>query len=182
MGRLTKMNSIFPKEIIEFSVEWHRYQHLKKSSIIYTVLLASFSLMIFAIPFVKIDLYTSSHGIIRKKDITNQNLIVECYVTPSELGYLRLNDVVKFQIDAFPHNQWGLASGKILHINYDLTMVQNTPMFKVICSLNETSLYLSNSICGNLRKGMTLAARFTLAKSTLFQLLFNEIDDLHQPS
>ncbi len=176
------MNSIFPKEIIEHSVECHRYQHLRKSSIIYIVLLASFSLMIFLIPFVKIDLYTSSHGIIRKKDITNPNLIVECYVTPSELGFLQLNDVVKFQIDAFPYNQWGLASGKILHINYDLTMVQNAPMFKVICSLNETSLFISNSICGNLRKGMTLAARFSLAKRTVFQLLFDEIGDHHQPS
>lgn len=176
------MNSIFPKEILEYSVEWHRYQHLRKSRIIYTILLASFSLMIIAIPFVKIELYTSSHGTIRKKDLSNQNLIVECYVTPSELGFLRLNDTVKFQIDAFPHNQWGLASGKILQINYNLTMVQNTPMFKVICSLNETSLYLSKSISGNLRKGMTLAARFTLTKKTVFQLLFDEIDDRHQPS
>jgi len=137
--------------------------------------------MIFTIPFVKIDLYTSSQGVIRKKDLTNHDLIVECYVTPSELGFLRLNDVVNFQIDAFPHHQWGLASGKILHINYDLTVVRNTPMFKVICSLNETSLFLSTNICGNLRKGMTLAARFSLAKRTLFQLMFDEIDDLHQP-
>ena len=137
--------------------------------------------MIFTIPFVKIDLYTSSQGVIRKKDLSNHDLIVECYVTPSELGFLRLNDVVNFQIDAFPHHQWGLASGKILHINYDLTVVRNTPMFKVICSLNETSLFLSTNICGNLRKGMTLAARFSLAKRTLFQLMFDEIDDLHQP-
>ena len=176
------MKSIFPKEIIEYSVEWHRYQHLRKSRIIYIVLLASFSLMIFAIPFVKIDLYTSSHGIIKTKDITNHNLIVECYVTPSELGFLRLNDVVKFQIDAFPHNQWGLASGKILHISYDPTMEQNTPMFKVICSINETSLFLSNSIRGNLQKGMTLAAKFSLAKRTVFQLLFEKKNDSHQPS
>jgi hypothetical protein len=138
--------------------------------------------MLFLIPIVKIDLYTSSHGIIIKKELTNHNLIVECYVTPSELGFLQLNDVVEFQIDAFPHNQWGLASGKILHINYDLTMVENTPMFKVICSLNETSLFLSNSICGNLRKGMTLAARFSLTKRTIFQLLFDETGDRHQPS
>jgi len=176
------MNSIFPKEIIEYSVEWHRYQHLRKSKIIYTVLLASFSLMIIAIPFVKIELYTSSHGVIRKKDISNHHMIVECYVTPSELGLLRLNDVVKFQIDAFPHNQWGLASGKVLHINYNITMVQNKPMFKVVCSLNETSLSLSKSIRGNLRKGMTLAARFTLAKRTVFQLLFDKTDDWNQPS
>jgi hypothetical protein len=176
------MNSIFPKEIIEFSVECHRYQNLRKSGIIYNVLLASFSLMILLIPFIKIDLYTSSDGVIRKKDITNHNLIVECYVSPSELGFLRLNDVVKFQIDAFPYNQWGVASGRILHINYDLTMVKNTPMFKVICSLNETSLFLSKSIYGNLQKGMTLAARFSLAKRTLFQLLFDEIGDRHQPS
>ena len=176
------MNNIFPKEILEYSVEWHRYQHLRKSRIIYTVLLASFSFMIFAIPFVKIDLYTSSHGVIRKKDIENHNLIVECYVTPSELGFLRLNDLVKFQIDAFPHNQWGLASGKVLHINYDLTMVQDKPMFKVVCSLNETSLFLSKSICGNLRKGMTLAARFTLAKRTVFQLLFDKTNDSNQHS
>lgn len=176
------MSNIFPKEILEYSVECHRHQHLRKSRIIYTVLLASFSLMIFAIPFVKIDLYTSSHGTIRKKDLTNQNLIVECYVTPSELGFLRLNDVVKFQIDAFPHHQWGLASGKILHINYDLTMVQNTPMFKVICSLNETSLFLSKSVHGNLQKGMTLAAKFILAKRTVFQLMFDSSNASNQPS
>jgi len=105
------------------------------------------------------------------------DLMVECYVSPSDIGMIKKDHIVSFQIDAFDHNYWGLANGKILQISEDSFMVNSMPMYKVICSIKESHLLLSNSIRGDLRKGMTLNAHFFIKKRSLFQLLFDDIKD-----
>ena len=37
------------------------------------------------------------------------DLIAECYLSPSEIGLINSEKVVKFQIDAFNYNQWGMV-------------------------------------------------------------------------
>jgi hypothetical protein len=194
-------NRIFPKEIMEHSVELYRHQQLRKSKIIYYILLLSFSALLFVIPFVKIDLYKKAPGMIRPfKEInliTNQvngkineiflhknasqtALMVECFVSPADIGFIGQSDHVKFQIDTFHPNQWGMATGKILHIDSDVSIVKNIPRYIVICSLHETSLFLRNHIQGSLQKGMTLTAMFPISKRTVFQLLFDQMEDWYR--
>lgn len=110
------------------------------------------------------------------------DLQVECYVSPSDIGMIKKNHKVSFQIDAFDHNYWGLASGKILQISEDSSIINQLPMYKVICSIRESHLLLNNKIRGELRKGMTLNALFFIKKRTLFQLLFDNISDWYQTS
>ncbi|MBS9774966.1 MAG: HlyD family efflux transporter periplasmic adaptor subunit [Tenacibaculum sp.] len=110
------------------------------------------------------------------------NLVIECYLSPSDIGLLENGNNAKFQIDAFNYNQWGLATGKIISIANDVQMQNNTPVFKVQCSLNQKALTLKNGFQGNLKKGMTLTARFELAQRTLFELLYDKIDDWVNPS
>ena len=59
------MKSIFPKEILDHSSELYRYHFLKKSQTIYVILLLSIICISAALPFIKIDLYTASLGMIR---------------------------------------------------------------------------------------------------------------------
>ncbi len=59
------MKTIFPKEILDYTSELYRYKFLKKSQIIYVILLLSIFCIALALPFIKIDLYTSSPGMIR---------------------------------------------------------------------------------------------------------------------
>lgn len=105
------------------------------------------------------------------------DLMVECYVSPANIGLLKNNHPVKFQIDAFDHNRWGAASGEIVRINKDISNINNLPMFKVLCSINETSLFLNKTINGNLKKGMTLTALFFIDNRSLFELMFDELED-----
>lgn len=59
------MKQVFPKEILEFTADVHRFRHRKKSLVIYAVLLLFLSSSILALPFISIPLYISSHGVIK---------------------------------------------------------------------------------------------------------------------
>lgn len=109
------------------------------------------------------------------------DLIAECYISPSDIGLLKTNNEVKFQIDAFNYNQWGMASGKIISISRDITNINNTPMFRVICSLDQEQLELKNGFEGKLIKGMTLNAQFFIINRSVFDLLYDTIDDWFKP-
>ena len=108
--------------------------------------------------------------------------MVECYVSPSDIGQIKKNQPVKFQIDAFDHARWGTATGQIVRINQDISKVNDIPMFKVLCSINETGLFLNKKINGSFQKGMTLTALFFIENRSLFQLLFDKLDDWYDPS
>jgi len=110
------------------------------------------------------------------------NLVAEVYVRPKEIGLLKAGLPVRFQIDAFDHNQWGTATGKIESISTDMIMNQNTPMFKVRCSIDQTFLELQNGFRGKIKKGMTFQARFIINRRSLFQLLYDNMDDWLNPS
>ncbi|MCT4603439.1 MAG: HlyD family efflux transporter periplasmic adaptor subunit [Marinifilum sp.] len=108
-------------------------------------------------------------------------LIVECYLSPSDIGYIRKDMIVNFQLDAFNYNQWGLANGKVMEISPDIFQVENNAFFKVRCSLDQKQLTLKNGYEGNLKKGMSLTARFHVTERTLFQLLYDKVDDWLNP-
>ena len=112
----------------------------------------------------------------------NSNLLVECYLPPSDIGLLQLNNHVNFQIDAYNYNQWGLATGKTTEIGNDIEFIDNQPIFKVRCKLENKFLALKNGHKGSLIKGLTLNARFELAERTLFDLLYDKVDDWMNPS
>lgn len=109
-------------------------------------------------------------------------LIVEAYVSPNDIGLIKKDMNVRFQIDAFNYNQWGLASGKVSEIASDIQMVSDQPVFKIRCRLDDNYLKLKNGYTGNLRKGMTLQARFMVTQRTLWQLMYDKIDDWVNPN
>ena len=110
------------------------------------------------------------------------DLIVECYIDPIDIGLLKKEKKVNFQVSAFNYNQWGLASGKITAIGNDVQMINNTPMYKVLCSLDQNFLQLKNGFKGQLKKGMLVNARFELTERSLFDLLYDKMDDWVNPS
>lgn len=110
------------------------------------------------------------------------DLIVECYINPIDIGLIKKENKVNFQVSAFNYNQWGLANGKIKEIGNDVQMINNTPMFKVLCSLDQNFLQLKNGFKGQLKKGMFVNARFELTERSLFDLLYDKIDDWLNPT
>ncbi|MEM1327482.1 MAG: HlyD family efflux transporter periplasmic adaptor subunit [Bacteroidota bacterium] len=112
----------------------------------------------------------------------NDDLIVESYVSPADIGLIQVGMNVNFQVDAFNYNQWGLAKGEVTAISQDIVSVQDQPFFVVKCQLSDANLRLKNGYIGNFKKGMTLSARYAIADRTLFQLLYDKVDDWLNPN
>lgn len=109
------------------------------------------------------------------------SLIAECYVSPNDIGYLRNEMPVSFQIDAYNYNQWGLASGRIIDISNHPYQENETVYFKVRCKLDQDHLSLKSGYEGKLKNGLTLTARCMVTRRSLFNLLFDKTDDWLNP-
>jgi membrane fusion protein, peptide pheromone/bacteriocin exporter len=109
------------------------------------------------------------------------SLIGECYISPRDVGLLKLNQSARFQIDAFDYNYFGILTGKVVSIDNDFTLLEGKPVFKVRCSFDSSQLLLKNGYKGELKKGLTFQARFLVAERTLWQLLFDKVDDWLNP-
>ncbi|MBT8181001.1 MAG: HlyD family secretion protein, partial [Eudoraea sp.] len=112
----------------------------------------------------------------------NTELLVECYVSPADIGLIKEQDTAKYQIDAYDYSQWGFASGKVVEIGKDIEFLEDQSVFKVRCSLDQKYLLLKNGFRGNLKKGMTLNANFKLSRRTLFELLYDKMNDWLNPA
>lgn len=111
----------------------------------------------------------------------DDKLISEHYVSPNDIGYLRSEMPVQYQIHAYNYREWGFASGEVMDISNEVYLLNDQPFFKVRCSLDEQYLALENGIKGNLKKGLTTTARFQITKRSIAQLLFDKADDWLNP-
>ncbi|MDN3549602.1 HlyD family secretion protein [Mucilaginibacter aquaedulcis] len=113
----------------------------------------------------------------------DSNLTAFCYIRPADIGLIKRGQEVRFQVDAFNYNQWGLVTGKVIDISDDIIVVnQNQPVFKVKCSLDKNYLTLKNGYKGYLKKGMNFTARFKVTSRSLYQLLYDKVDDWVNPN
>lgn len=111
------------------------------------------------------------------------SLTAFCYIKPADIGLIKKGQEVRFQIDAYNYNQWGSALGKVVDISDDIIILNgNQPVFKVRCSLDQDHLTLKNGYKGYLKKGMNFTARFTVTSRSLYQLLYDKVDDWINPN
>ncbi len=108
-------------------------------------------------------------------------LIVESTVSPNDIGLIRKNQKVKFQLDAFNYNQWGLLEGKVIDIDRNITIQGDQAFFKVRCALNSTAMQLQSGYKTQITKGMTLTTRYIITRRSLYDLLFDKVDDWLNP-
>lgn len=112
----------------------------------------------------------------------DSGMVAEAYVLPKDIGLLTVGTPVRMMVDAFDYNEWGLLKGKIESISTDIITDSGQPYFKVRCRLDRQSLKLKNGYEGFIKKGMTLQARFVVARRSLFQLLYDKTDDWLNPN
>lgn len=112
----------------------------------------------------------------------DSSLVIMVYLSPADIGLIRPDQEGRFQIDAFNYNQWGVLTGKVKEIADDIVFDANQqPVFRIKCITDSMNLRLSNGYIGQLKKGMTLQARFTVARRSLFQLFYDKVDDWINP-
>lgn len=113
----------------------------------------------------------------------DSSLIAVVYISPKDVGLVRKGQETRIQIDAYNYNQWGMVTAVVEDISDDMVLdAHNQPMFRVKCVFENTTLTLSNGYEGELKKGLTFQARFLVARRTLFQLLYDKIDDWLNPN
>ena len=108
-------------------------------------------------------------------------LIVESTVSPNDIGLIQKNQKVKFQIDAFNYNQWGFLEGKVIDIDRNITIQGEQAFFKVRSTLNTTVIQLQSGYKTHVSKGMTLTTRYIITRRSLYDLLFDKVDDWLNP-
>jgi multidrug resistance efflux pump len=110
------------------------------------------------------------------------DLIATCFVKPSDIGFLREQQKVKIQIDAFNHNEWGLLQGSIIDISDDMIIEDGSvAFFRVKCKPEKTFLSLRNGYKAEIKKGMSLNTRIVVIRRSLFHLLFDKADKWFNP-
>ena len=105
-------------------------------------------------------------------------LLIETFVSPKDVGLLRLGQPARLQIDAYPYTQWGLLDATVTTLAADSSgnnSANSTSGFKVTLQPAATTLYLPNGAAGPLRKGLTLSARFVVARRSLLQILYEDV-------
>ena len=111
----------------------------------------------------------------------DKELMVECYVSPANIGMISPDMKVNYQFHSYNYNQWGMGSGNVTRISNNVININDQPFFKVRCSLDKNYLVLKNGCKGFLKKGMTLTGRFMIVRRSLFQLIYDKTDDWHNP-
>ena len=112
----------------------------------------------------------------------NTNLIIECVISPKNIGYINKSQLVKFNLDTYNHNQWGSLLGYVIEIDKNPRIINNEMAFVVKCSFTKQNLTLKNGVKGKIIKGMTLTGNFFLVKRRVFDLLFDQIDSWINPN
>lgn len=109
------------------------------------------------------------------------DLIIESSVNPSDIGLIKIGQPVRYEFDAFNYNQWGFLEGKVVDIDKNISITDSGAFFKVRCSLPNTALSLKNGYKANVSQGMTLTTRYFIARRSLYDLLFDKVDDWFNP-
>ena len=66
------MKNIFPKEIIDYTLEVHRFKNHTRTNIIYTILIISILSTCISLPFLFMDIYSSADGILKSDKEKNK--------------------------------------------------------------------------------------------------------------
>lgn len=89
---------------------------------------------------------------------------------------------VRLEVEAYPSARWGFATGRVTNVPPAAVQLDGGIVYPLILELEQDFLTLPNGRRGELRKGMTLQARFVIAHRSLWSLLRGEVDDWLDPA
>lgn len=112
----------------------------------------------------------------------DSTLCTEVYVAPRNIGFMSIGMPVHVQVESFNYNEWRTLPGKVKDISSDfLTDAQGNSFYKVKCEMERDYLKRKNGRIGRLKKGMTVSAHFMVTRRSLFDLLYQKMDDWANP-
>ena len=114
----------------------------------------------------------------------DSTLYAEVYVSPRNIGYIHLGMPVNIQVSSFNYNEWGTVPGKVIEISSDFLTDNsgNNAFYKVKCNLEKNYLVRKNGVTGRLKKGMYVSSHFMITERSLFDLIYQKMDDWANPT
>ena len=114
----------------------------------------------------------------------DSTLYAEVYVSPRNIGYIYLGMPVHIRVSSFNYNEWGTISGEVTEISSDFLTDNsvNQAFYKVKCNLEKNFLVRKNGVTGTLKKGMYVSSHFMITEKTLFDLIYQKMDDWANPT
>jgi membrane fusion protein, peptide pheromone/bacteriocin exporter len=111
------------------------------------------------------------------------DFVVDVSVPPKDIGRIFVGQPVNMQVDAYPYTIWGLLPGRTIRISADYVQEsESNGAFKVIVHPDRDYLRTREGLTGSLKKGMTANARFFVARRSLWELVYQSMDDLFNPA
>jgi len=112
----------------------------------------------------------------------SDRLQAEVYLSPRDIGFVHAGQRVAVQVDAFPYTEWGTVKGRVRTVSQDFIQVGNQPAFKAVIDLATTRLRSAAGVVVELRRGMTVNARFIVKQRSLFSVLFETLSAALDPT
>lgn len=114
----------------------------------------------------------------------DSTLYFDVFVSPRNIGYLHVGMPANMQIETFNYNEWGTISGKVQEISSDFFSDPSSgaTYYKVKCSMDNDFLMRKNGVTGKLKKGMNVSCHFVITRRSLFDLLYQKMDDWVNPT
>jgi multidrug resistance efflux pump len=114
----------------------------------------------------------------------DSTIYAEIYVSPRNIGYISIGMPVNIQVSSFNYNEWGVICGQVIEMSSDFltNSGDNTFFYRIKCSLENNYLVRKNGVKGWLKKGMPVSAHFMITKRSLFDLLYQKMDDWVNPT
>ena len=114
----------------------------------------------------------------------DSTLYAEVYVSPRNIGYIFQGMPVQIQVSSFNYNEWGTVSGDVTEISSDFLTDNsgNESFYKVKCKLEKSQLVRKNGVTGRLKKGMSVTSHFMITERSLFDLIYQKMDDWANPA
>jgi membrane fusion protein, peptide pheromone/bacteriocin exporter len=113
----------------------------------------------------------------------SSDFVIDVSVPPKDIGRISVGQSVNIQVDAYPYTIWGLVPGRVIRISADYVQEGETNgAFKVIVHPDQNYLRTHDGLTGSLKKGMTVNARFFVARRSLWELVYQSMDDLFNPA
>lgn len=114
----------------------------------------------------------------------DSTLYFDVFVSPRNIGYIHVGMPVNIQVETFNYNEWGTIGGQVLEISSDFFTDSSSggTYYKVKCNMEQDFLVRKNGAKGKLKKGMNVTCHFVLTQRSLFDLLYQKMDDWANPS
>ena len=129
-------------------------------------------------------IYPGSHLRINQPVLTispDTGLIAEIYLPAGKAGSIYPGQQARILIDAYNYREWGSLNSSISEISNDAMIINEVPVFRIRCRLQESVLSRRNGQTGRLKQGMTCTARFAFSRRTILQLLLDSAEDWIRP-